>query len=241
LFGLQTEAYRKILLQVFSRFVAFAYERQIWRELMKSKRFRFVLVAVALLSLIFSYTVAAWQQDLSTTPVRPVELARDNMIKSELGSLLRSFGVVVGKTSPETADHKRLTVRWQSSTNGAKAMRAEQHLAPGMLNLSNSATRAGAAPRPRNLELAATHMLVIAVDELQQLLWWNQFPDPRILRAEVPDANGQQHIGRTFYLTETEFAVAYPNNPATHELRFYHPLWTGTEFQLELIGSVSVK
>jgi hypothetical protein len=74
-----------------------------------------------------------------------------------------------------------------------------------------------------------------------QLMWWNQFPDPRILRAEVPEANGQQHIGRALYLTETTFRVDYPNNPAISELRFYQPLWTSKGFELELIGSVSVK
>jgi hypothetical protein len=215
---------------------------------MNLKRFRLVLIAVVLLSMMATYSALAWQQDptnplinQATTQVRPPETTRDAMLKTQLERVLRTLGVHVGEIPPETPDHKRLSIRWQSGTNGEKSLRAEQPAGLGVLTFTNSAPRSGAVPRPRNLELSTTHMLVIAVDEVQQLLWWNQFPDPRILRAEVPDANGQQHIGRTFYLTQTDFTVAYPHNPAIQELRFYHPNWTGKEFQLELIGSVSVK
>jgi hypothetical protein len=139
---------------------------------------------------------------------------------------------------PDVPDHKRLTVHWQSSSD-ANSLRTEQSQEPGTFTFTKSGARPGAAATPRNVELSTTQTLVIAVDASQQLLWWNQFPDPRILRAEVPDENGQ-HIGRTLYLNETDFAVAYPNNPAISELRFYQPLWDGKEFQLKLIGSVAV-
>lgn len=211
---------------------------------MKAKRFRLVLIAVAVLSMISAYTARAWKQDpidQSATRVRPIENARENMIRNQLGSLLRNLGVNVGEVPPETSDHKRLMVRWQSGLNSADSYVADLPQSRGVLTFTNSPARAGSVPRPRSLELATNQLLVIGVDEDQQLQWWHQFHDPRILRAEVPDESGRQNIGRTFYLNQADFTVAYPNNPAINELRFYHPTWTGKEFQLELIGAVSVR
>jgi hypothetical protein len=212
---------------------------------MTVKRLHLALIAAALLSTIVTFSAGAWQQiDQTTTQARPIETARETVIKGQLTTLLSSVGVHVNEPPPETANHMRLTVRWQSGAKiavGAESFLAEQPEGPGALTFTDSVPRAGSVPRARSLELATSQMFVVAVDEVQQLLWWNQFADPRILRAEVPDANGQQHIGRTFSLAQTDFTIAYPDNPAIRELRFYHPLWTGHEFQLQLIGSVSVK
>jgi hypothetical protein len=211
---------------------------------MKAKRLRLLLIAIALVSVVATYNVLAWHQEPAsqvTNSTRPAETNRNAMINNQLRSLLGTVGVSVGDTPPVTSDHRRVTVHWQSSTDNSKSLLNEQPKGSGVLTATSSLARPGSVPVPRTLELATTHTLVIGVDESQQLLWWNQFPDPRILRAEVPDASGQQHIGRTFYRSETDFTVAYPNNPAINELRFYHPLWNGTGFELELIGSVSVK
>jgi hypothetical protein len=209
---------------------------------MKLKRTHIALLAVALLLTIVTYKARAWNQDPPQEPVqrRPAESARENMTRNQLNSLLNKVGVFVAELPVEAPDHRRLTVHWKSGTGDGKSMRTELTQQQGILTFTGSAPRAGAVPVPRNVELSTTQTLVIAVDESQQLVWWNQFSDPRIVRAEVPDANGQQNLGRTFYLDETDFAVAYPNNPAIRDVRFYQPLWDGKEFQLKLIGSVSV-
>lgn len=210
---------------------------------MNANRFRLALIAVSFLLTIATYKAGAWgdsEIDQTTNNPRPVESAREAMISNQLRSVLSTVGVSVADVPTETQEHRRLTVHWQSGQGGSKSLHTERPKGVGVLTFNDSPARAGAVARPRNVELSNTQTLVIAVNENQQLMWWNQFPDPRILRAEVPDANGQQHIGRTFYLTETDFSVAYPNNPAIRELRFYQPVWTSNGFQLELIGSVSV-
>jgi hypothetical protein len=199
---------------------------------MKVKRLRLVLVVVALVSIIATYNALAWKQEPS----------RDATNRNQLRSLLSTVGVSVGESQPEVSpDHRKLTVHWESGLSPTKTLLNEQPKSPGVLTLTDSTTRPGSALNPRTLELSTTHILAIAIDDAQQLVWWNQFPDPRIVRAEVPDANGRQHLGRTLYLSETDFTVAYPNSPAIRELRFYQPLWTSKGFELQLIGSVLLK
>jgi hypothetical protein len=95
----------------------------------------------------------------------------------------------------------------------------------------------GAMPRQRAIELSSDQLLIIAVDRLgrdrQRLL----LPDPRLLRAEWPDPTGEVQ-GVTLHRANADFFVPVPDDPAITELWVYHPRWTGTAFDLDLLGTV---
>jgi hypothetical protein len=85
--------------------------------------------------------------------------------------------------------------------------------------------------------LSSEQILVLTLDARAQLRWWTLLPDPRIVRAEEPQAGGELK-GQVVFQPEADFLVDVPEDAGAVELRFYHPRWTGEEFALELLGTL---
>lgn len=107
------------------------------------------------------------------------------------------------------------------------------------LSRLNVKPNTGALKRQRSLELSPTLLLIVAVNQNKQTLWWSLLPDPRVVRAETADTSGTLS-GQTLYRSSAETLVSYPANKSVSELRFYHPTWNGKEYSLDLIGLLSV-
>ena len=91
-------------------------------------------------------------------------------------------------------------------------------------------------PRQRSAELSSDLLLVVSLDSENRLIDWILIPDPRLIRAEFPNAAGELR-GQVLQRPEVEFLVLVPDHPSIAEVRFYHPGWTGEMFILELAGS----
>jgi hypothetical protein len=164
-------------------------------------------------------------------------------IRNKLADLLASAGVRVGKTLPlsESQTCKEIRVRWQSSdVPQTSTATLQQRTGPGSMTLVASTKRGETLPRERSVELSTNQFLVIGVGENSEARWWRLLLDPRLVRSEAPGATGEI-IGENYYLAKVDFMIAFPDDPGISELRFYHPVWTGKEFQLELISTLSVK
>jgi hypothetical protein len=98
---------------------------------------------------------------------------------------------------------------------------------------------AGLIQRERNPQLSSDQIVVVAVDRQGRDIDWQLVPDPRVLRAELPDITGELR-GQVFHHVKTELLVSLPDNPAIVQIRLYHPRWTGNTFVLELLGTVSL-
>ena len=94
--------------------------------------------------------------------------------------------------------------------------------------------------RQRSLELSTTQILIVALNEKQQVLWWTLQTDPRILRLETADDTGRLSNPDSVYFNEADLLVSLPADETITETRFYHPNWDGEEFSLELIGSLNI-
>ena len=65
--------------------------------------------------------------------------------------------------------------------------------------------------------------------------------DPRVLRAEVPDASGERRALRLSH-TDVEFTVVLPEDPSIAALVLYEPEWTGHDWRLiPLFSHAAVK
>jgi hypothetical protein len=115
----------------------------------------------------------------------------------------------------------------------------EERSPAGILAIVDSMRRSGTLPRQRSVELSTNQLLVIAVDQNSELRWWTLLLDPRLVRAEVPGATGETG-SENYYVMKVDFMVAYPDDPAIKELRFYHPVWTSEEFHLQLLSVLSI-
>lgn len=93
--------------------------------------------------------------------------------------------------------------------------------------------------RQRRPEISANDLVVVAHDAMERELDWRSVPDPRIVRAELPNADGTLS-GRIVQQADAELMIAVPDMPGLDHLALYSPHWTGSEYQLEAIGEVRV-
>jgi hypothetical protein len=96
----------------------------------------------------------------------------------------------------------------------------------------------GTVPRERDPQLSVDQLVVVAVDTEGREVDWQAIADPRAVRAEAPGADGRL-TGRVLHRAQTDFLLVLPVRPLS-ELRVYEPMWTGTDFILQPIGSVAL-
>ena len=48
-------------------------------------------------------------------------------------------------------------------------------------------------------------------------------------------------MGQTLHRSDPYFLITLPNSATLVELRLFQPRWTGTEFVLDLIGSIDLR
>jgi hypothetical protein len=100
--------------------------------------------------------------------------------------------------------------------------------------------RSGTLPRHRSLELSPAHILIAAVDATNKLRWWSIMPDPRLVRSETQTPTGELR-GENYYASNVTLVVAFPDDPEIANLRFYHPDWNGTDFDLKSLAVVPTR
>src|SRR6266480_118630 len=215
---------------------------------MRVAKFLVPLLVIALAVVIDAYvaqipnSLAANKDSISQA--RVAEPDKEIRIRNKLAELLSGAGVHVGKAVPirDGDTYKELRVRWQSSGTSAQTGSANLLQIPtsGVLTPLASKNKNGALPRERSFELSTNQILIIGVDRNAELRWWRLLLDPRLVRSETPAPTGEIS-GEEYYLRSIDFIINYPDDPEIRELRVYHPLWTGKNFQLELISTLAVK
>jgi hypothetical protein len=98
----------------------------------------------------------------------------------------------------------------------------------------------GRLPRQREPELNSDKVVIVARDSGGKVLDWQVVPDPRIIRAEAAGPGGELS-GRVLYRDRADFLFTLPNDPTITRIDFYHPRWTGTNFDLDPIGGVALQ
>ena len=178
-----------------------------------------------------------------TSRARMPEPEKETLIRNSLAELLVGEGVRVPGTLPlsQGPNYKEIRVRWESAVTSVKGdvVSLEKRPTLGALTRLRSTKRSGTLPRERSFELSSNQILIIALNQSGELRWWTLMLDPRLVRAERPQPTGET-AGEDYYLPTVDFIVNYPDDAAIEELRFYHPLWTGKTFQLELLTTLPV-
>jgi hypothetical protein len=179
------------------------------------------------------------------------ERARGESIRAErLKTLMAAVGVSVDgvPAPPDGSGHREVRVVWEADPAAKAAVsRVETHTLEARrdsfghtLRVAGVRRLAGSLPRHRSPELSQDKLMVAAVGAGGKLRWWTLMDDPRLLRAEAPGPDGVLS-GQIFYRAEPEFVVNVPEDGGTTELRLYHPRWTGEEFVLDIINTVSIQ
>ena len=80
--------------------------------------------------------------------------------------------------------------------------------------------------------------MIVVQDASARELDWRIVANPRLLRAEVPDAPGGALTGRTLEHQDAELLVAIPNAPGADRILLYSPRWTGVDYELDLLAQL---
>lgn len=139
---------------------------------------------------------------------------------------------------PQT--YRELKILWTDPTKSATDLSTEAQTQAPRVSVVEDKKRSGVLPRPRSLELASTLMFVAAVDASNKLRWWSIMPDPRVVRSETQTATGELR-SQDYYVSNVTLVVAFPDDPGISTLRFYHPVWNGTDFELKPLTIVSTR
>jgi len=162
-------------------------------------------------------------------------------VNSGLAALLSPLGVHVkdALVTVGSARYKEMKVRW-TRTDATDAVHGSlvKDSGPGILSVLTASSKTGALPQQRSLDLSTNQILTVAVDANNNLRWWRLILDPRLVRAEAPDANGELR-SQELFLSEVEFSVDFPDDPSITEVQLYCLIWNGQEFQLELVSRLA--
>lgn len=213
-----------------------------------SRRFRlgfFVFLVAFVICLSLSGTIRSRlsiaQSDKQITKQMMPQREISNL--KHLTELLTSEGISLDERVllPSRVNQSRtILARWKSADiSSLEKPFTDDMTQEGLLSPLEIKSNKGALMRQRSFELSPTQILVVAVNQNDQALWWNLMPDPRLVRAETIDAAGN-FSGKMIYRNSVEMLVSFPSDDAITELHFYHPNWNGQSYSLESIGNFSL-
>ena len=164
---------------------------------------------------------------------------------NKIAAWARSVGISTTARFPRQtlATSQEIRLRWNTHISPAgtqTAQAAPQRTSGEFLTVTQIKLKAEPVARQRAPRISSEKIMIFTLDPHGVLLQWLLIPDPRILRAEIPDAQGRLS-GQVLQHQNPEFLVQLPYDPRTTELRFYHPHWTGQAYILKFLATVSTQ
>jgi hypothetical protein len=147
----------------------------------------------------------------------------------------------IGSNSEAAAQTvQQLRIRWGAADARAAAAPAADARQPSSpFTVVDRRTIAGPLARQRDPQLSPDQLVVHAVNAAGDVLDSQLIRDPRLLRAEIAGPTGELS-GRTLQRANPEFLLDIPDTAGLAQIRVYQPRWTGTAFELDLIGTIAV-
>ena len=168
---------------------------------------------------------------------------RQTVQQQQLRRMMSAVDVDVPEAGAQTNQpktYRELKIRWADPTKSEADLRAEAATQIPKVSILEDKKQSGTLPRSRSLELAPTLMFVAGIDASNKLRWWSIMQDPRVVRVETRIGNGEL-ARQDFYAANVTLIVAFPDDPEIATLRFYHPVWNGTDFDLKLLTAVPTR
>lgn len=171
---------------------------------------------------------------------------RETLQRGQLKKLMAKVGVEVPEVDArgdQARSYRELKIRLTDPAKSGElkpVSNTEQMQAPPSATIVEDKRRSGALPRNRSLELSPTQIFIAAVDATNKLRWWSIVPDPRVVRSETQSPTGELR-SEEYYAANVTLVVAFPDDPEITNLRFYHPVWNGTDFDLKPLTNVPTR
>lgn len=171
----------------------------------------------------------------TAAPVGDFDVARRQAIDATLSRLLANTDLSIGDTTiPQTAaeaDIFHVSLETQAGRPGGDT--------PDTTSLRILSHRKKAASEirlARSFDLSPSQVVIFAVDAQKRVVWWEIKPDPRVVRAETSDANGNLE-GSTFRRPAADMLISVPAGRGVEAVHLFAPNWNGNSYSLEPQGS----
>lgn len=136
--------------------------------------------------------------------------------------LLRGAGLNVALERGRPNSSREIHLRWRSGIGPTAA------LDPASQNLQfvSSIERSDVPPRQRSSELSADQLVIAVIDSAGIVRYSQIIIDPRLIRGEFPDAQGNLHKD-VLYRDDVQFSITVPADVDASEVRILSPHWDG--------------
>ena len=149
-------------------------------------------------------------------------LAQEPVHRPPLEGLLRRAGFTLNPAPGASGSHE-VTIRWRSTPSTATAADA---LPPPTIDVQavTAIHHAQPPPRQRSAEMSNDHLVAVILDAQGAARHWQIVVDPRFVRGEFPDAQG--NLSKTMaYRQDVTLTVTVPDNIVAKEVRLLAPNW----------------
>lgn len=172
------------------------------------------------------------------------ERFREELTSESISKLIAAEEIVVDQSvlqeSVSASNTFHLRIDSEPDSSAEQRLSRQKRPVRSLRLLGDRKTHPVPVTRKRAFELSETQVVLFAVDDLKRVVWWDIFPDPRILRAETADDAGNLR-GRILYRERADLLFSLPARPEITAVYLYSPDWNGKHFDLHLIGNFDVR
>lgn len=173
--------------------------------------------------------------------------SREAILLQRLRTLLEPVGISVDKSMlidiKGVKESNELVIKWdaypEESGDMVPADKVKNRPVGKGMRLEKVTKRKDSLEERFALNFTDEHLFIAAVDDQSRLVWWTVKYDPRIVRGHTLGPNGEM-AGVLYYRTRTGIVISPPAAKEISEIRIFQPKWTGTQFILEQLSTVSV-
>ena len=201
-----------------------------------------ILICAALLTVVIAAAyvlfndipTAEAQRDAASLSVRERDLL------SELRKLLEPHSITTNESKTIDSNNALFRTALLRIQSTSKDGLSHTPSATAELSVVDISTNAARKPTMRSIELSPHTIFAAMIDENSDLVSWGVYPDPRIFRTESSTLDGKLE-GSLMYRASAELLLPVPTQNSPMTVRLFYPNWDGREYNLEPIGSVSIR
>ena len=146
--------------------------------------------------------------------------------RSELYVAMEKMGHPVALTSLRADGIRHYRIGWPATENKT-GIQTGIHETTELSVLDSSIRSREKLPRQRSTELSRDQLVTIALDQQGIVRFWRIVSDPRLIRGEFPDRDGNL-VHRSFYRSDVILDVLVPSTISATQLKILKPHWDST-------------
>jgi len=155
-------------------------------------------------------------------------------------TLLYKVGIQQRKdASPEPPEGSQELLIKFTAGKAIQSESQQQSTSPASIGIVSRRSFQESVKTNKRLKVSSYKWIAAGIGSQGELRHWTLIADPLVLRAESPGPDGQLS-GQVLQREQAEFLVSIPDDPLIRQIKLFRPKWTGQDYELEVMGVVSL-